>query len=177
MSDPRRLLLVLALLPALGSGCINPGSDDYALPAREIPSAEGWVVSEPFPCTDFDVLWETAKAHACRIGRGWRIDDDHTTYSKKRIVTAWNIELGMHRNDGRRRRRFVEFEEVKDPKGFWKVRVATVRQRNADIDDPSNPANAEWKADAPDLEDAEMVAFRIESQFRAFGPSREFELR
>jgi hypothetical protein len=52
-----------------------------------------------------------------------------------------------------------------------------VKQRNVDIDDPLNPVSAEWRTDAPDVEDAEIVAWRIESEFRSMGPSKEFEMR
>ena len=60
-------------------------------------------------------------------------------------------------------------------KDGWRVRVATVVQRNADMDNPLNPTTAEWRDAAPNIEDAERVAYLIEAQFRDFGASRELE--
>lgn len=170
------LLLVLALgagLPA--SGCLSFSHDDYWAAAADLPkpAKEGWITSAGFRVEDFDVLWETAKGQACK--GGWRIDDDATTYSKRRIVTAWKTDLSISRGTGKRRRRFIEFEEEKDVKNGWLIHVNTVVQKNVDIDDPLNPAAAKWREDEPDTEDAERVAYMVGAQFREFGPSKEFE--
>jgi len=141
----------------------------------DLPGPEGAVDSEGFLCHDFDLLWETAKIQATR--QGYRIDDDATTYRERRIVTSWKTELATTVNDGKRRRRYVDFVEVPGQKNTWKVRVAVVVQKNGSFEDPLNPTAAKWKEDFPDVEDAQRVAYMIESQFREFGPSPEFQNR
>jgi len=166
------LLAAGALAPA---GCMTDSPDDYSLPASDMPSPSGWVQGQPFPCTDFDVLWETAKIHAVR--GGYRIDDDATSQTRRRIVTTWKVELSVRRGDGRRTRRFVEVEPVAGEKDQWRARVATVVQRNVDLDSPLDPANAEWRKSDPDPDDAGQVLWMLEARFRDFGPSKDFEIK
>ncbi len=172
------LLVVLglgALLPA--AGCLSMSHDDYFAAAPDLPDPgkDGWITNGGLRCDDFDVLWEVARNRTAK--NGWRIDDEATNYEKKRIVTSWRLDLGLARGSGKRRRRFVDFEEDKDAKGAWKVHACTVVQRNVDIDDPLNPMSAKWRADDMDIDDASRVAYVIASQFREFGPSKEFERR
>ncbi|MCK6480543.1 MAG: hypothetical protein HUU06_13655 [Planctomycetaceae bacterium] len=168
------LLLLASLLPAV-PGCMSDSPDDYTFPASEMPEPEGFVESGTFVCRDFAVLWETAKIQATK--NGYYVDDDATSFKGRRVVTTWKLDLATLKNSGKRRRRFVEFREAPGVKDGWKVAVSTVVQRNADMDDPLNPARANWRSDEPDLNDAEKVAFLIEGQFKEFGPSREFEVK
>lgn len=171
----RALLAALLAAPGLLPGCMTDSPDDYSFPASNNPDPEGWVESGTFICRDFELLWETAKIHAVR--GGYRIDDDATSLRSRRIVTTWKVDLATTKNAGHRKRRFVAFSEDASVQDGWKARVATVRQRNVDMDEPLNPMRAEWRSHDPDLEDAERVAYMIESQFRDYGPSKEFEVR
>jgi hypothetical protein len=173
MKTPALLLLAAGLL----AGCMTNSPDEYSPRAPDMPSpsAADWSVSESFRCDDFAVLWEVAKGQASK--NGYRVDDDATTYKDRRIITSWKTEMAVMKNDGKRRRRFVEFEEQKGLKATWKVKVATMKQRNVDIDDPLNPMSAEWKKDDPDHDDSDRVAFMIGAQFTTFGPSKEFEAK
>ncbi len=172
---PARLLLpALLLLAATGAGCAwVPG--DYTSSGKDMPEPESWLESEIFLCHDLELLWETAKIQAAK--NGFRIDDDATSFTRRRVVTTWKNDLATAQSEGKRRRRFVEFREIKDAKDAWKVRVCTALQRNVDLDSPLDPASADWRQDAPDEEDAERLAFLIESQFRDYGPSKESEYR
>ncbi len=174
-TNPLRPLLLLAT--ALLAGCMANSPDEYSPTARDLPepSKGDWSRSGDFRCEEFPVLWEVAKSQASK--NGYRVDDDATTFKRRRIRTAWNVEMAVMKNEGKRRRRYVEFEEQKDVKHGWCVRVATVRQRNVDIDDPLNPMGAEWRKDDPDTDDSELVAYMIEAQFNVPGPSKEFERR
>jgi hypothetical protein len=165
----------ILLLAAGLAGCMTDSPDEYTFnaPGLPKPGKAEWSVSESFRCDDFPVLWEVAKSQASK--NGYRIDDDATTFKDRRVVSSWKTEMAVMKNEGKRRRRFVEFEEQKGTKSMWKVRVATIRQRNADIDDPLNPLNAEWKKDEPDMDDSDRIAFMIQAQFTDFGPSKEFE--
>jgi hypothetical protein len=169
------LAALLAALALAAPGCLSDSPDDYGLRAGDMPSPEGWVAGEPFLCHDFDVLWETAKIQAVR--GGYRIDDDATTQSLRRVVTAWKTDLSIRRSDGRRTRRFIELRPEEGQKNAWRARVATVVQRNVDLDDPLNPANAEWRSADPDADDAERVLWLLEARFREFGPSKELDYR
>jgi len=172
------LWMILAAGLAAGvAGCMSDSPDEYSMNAKDLPkpAKADWSLSDPFRCDDFPVLWEVAKIQAFK--NGFRIDDDATTFKDRRIVSLWKTEPAVLKNEGKRYRRFVEFEEQKDTKSMWKVRVATVRQRNADIDDPLNPINAEWKPDEPERDDSDRVAFMIAAQFTDFGPSKEFEAK
>ena len=176
MRSNRRLALAALLLLAFpGAGCIDLASDSFNTEAKDVPKPEGWVESEIFLCHDFDLLWETAKIQV--VKNGYRIDDDATSNTRRRIVTAWKVDLAPSKGEGKRRRRFVEFREVKDAKDAWRVAVATVKQRNDDYDQPLNEAAAAWRSDPPDEEDARQVAYLIEARFSDYGPSKEFEYR
>ncbi len=169
------LPLLLAALLLAAPGCMTDSPDDYGFSAPEMPSPESFVESGTFVCRDFDLLWEVAKVQVCK--GEYRIDDDATSLKRRRVVTNWKLDLGYVKNSGKRRRRFVEFREAEGIKEGWKVAVATVVQRNADMDDPLNPSRADWRKEGSDDEDAERIGFMIESQFRDFGPSPEFEVR
>jgi hypothetical protein len=171
MRLPALLVGLLASLPA----CMADSPDEYSFAARDLPVPEHWYDSGSFRADSFDILWETAKIQACR--GGYRIDDDATSLKNRVVITAWKTDLGVHKNEGKRRRRFVSFVEQPGLTAGWRVRVSTVRQRNVDIDDPLNIMAAEWRADEPDTDDAEKVAYGIEAQFRVFGPSKDFEQR
>lgn len=176
-TTPSRALPLLLAAALAVPGCLSFSPDDYFGAASDLPTPENaaWVRSESFRCDDFDVLWETCKIQI--VKGGYSIDDDATTYKNRQIVTRWKVELGLSRSSGKRRRRFVRFEEVKEMKAGWKVGVATVQQQNVDIEDPLNPAAAKWRKDEPDTEDAETVAYMVMAQFRELGPSKEFENR
>lgn len=170
----RNLLGAILLLAASAAGCVT-GPWDSLASGKDLPDPGNWVDSEIFLCHDFDLLWETAKIQAAK--NGYRIDDDATSYARRRVVTAWKNDLASSQSEGKRRRRFVEFREVKDAKDAWKVRVSTVRQCNIDLENPLDPTSADWRKDGEDDEDAERVAYLIESQFRDYGPSRESQYR
>jgi len=170
-----RPILLLALGALGGTGCLSDSPDDFGFGAKDLPNPGGWMESGDFVCRDFGVLWEVSKTQA--VLNGFRLDDDATSDRRRQIVTRWKLDLATAKYSGFRRRRFLEFLPRKEPKDAWKVRVATVVQRNADMDDPLNPAKAEWRNAAPDLEDAERIAYIIETQFREPGPSKEFEIR
>jgi len=173
MRIPPALLLAAAL--AALPGCMSDSPDDYGLRASDMPAPKGWVTGEPFLCHDFDVLWESAKIQV--VKGGYRIDDDATSQSLKRIVTTWKVDLSIRRNDGRRTRRFLELKPEEKEKNAWRARVATVVQKNVDLDEPLNPANAEWRSSDPDGDDAGRVLWMLEAQFREFGPSKELDYR
>ena len=176
MRSARRVALcALLLCAAPAGGCVDLASDSFTTEAKDVPKPEGWVTSDAFICRDFDLLWETAKIQV--VKNGYRIDDDATSNTHRRIVTAWKVELAPSKGDGKRRRRFVDFEQVKDVKDGWKVKVATVRQRNETFEQPLNEASAEWRSDAPDEDDAGQVAYLIEARFTEYQPSKEFEVR
>ncbi len=160
-------------LAALAGGCV----EYWGGTAPDLPSPAGWVVSEPFECPDPDILWEEVKGFAVGKKRAYRIDDDATTRSSRRIVTTWRTSLAPLRYEGKRRRRFVEILPEGDRHGWWRVRVAVVVQKNSEIDDPLNPAAAKWQSDEPDVEEADIVAYTIASRFGEHGTSREFEDR
>jgi hypothetical protein len=163
-------LAVCAVAPAL-SGCQSV----LGMDAPDLPDPEGWVESRQFECFDEALLWETCKNLAQR--NGYRIDDDATKYKEQLVVTTWKVQLAITRNDGKRRRRYVEMVKVPNRKAGWKVRCAVVKQKNEDIEDPLNPLMARWRTDVPDVEQAKRLAYLIENRFREPGPSPEFEDR
>ena len=166
---------VLLAVAAAAAGCLSDSPDDWSFPASDNPGPAGWVQGEPFPCSDFEVLWETSKIHLQR--GGYRIDDDGTSQSRRRMGTTWKIELAPRKGDGRRTRRFAEFEPVQGETNQWRARVSTVVQVNMDLDNPLDATRAEWRKADPDVDDAERVLWTIEARFREFGPSKDFEIK
>ncbi len=166
-------VVVVAAAALAGAGCqtLFPAW----VPAPDLPEPPTWVSSEPFQCFDFDGLWERCKIQATRSG--YRIDDDATSYTSRRVVTTWKLDLSTGHNSGRRHRRFVSVEEVPETKDHFRVLVCTVVQRNEDTEDPLNPVSAQWRPWEPDLQDAERVAYTIAMGYRESGPSPEFEAR
>jgi hypothetical protein len=75
------------------------------------------------------------------------------------MVTKWNTIMAMLRFDGVRRRAHLEFVPVADSR--WIVRCAVIKQRNADIDDPTNPVMAQWEDAGPDPGRTGRLLYRI----------------
>ena len=117
------------------------------------------------------------RAHCLTQRGGYRIDDDGTSQSRRRMGTTWKIELAPRKGDGRRTRRFAEFEPVQGETNQWRARVSTVVQVNMDLDNPLDATRAEWRKADPDVDDAERVLWTIEARFREFGPSKDFEIK
>src|SRR5690349_6053429 len=103
----------LLLLAAGLAGCMTDSPDEYPPTAKDLPTPRkaDWSVSDAFRCDDFPVLWEVAKSQASK--NGYRVDDDATTFKDRRVVTAWKTEMAVLKNEGKRRRRFIEFDEQK----------------------------------------------------------------
>jgi hypothetical protein len=175
MSDPRRSLrrAVLAVAVALAAplpGCIEPtqlgllrGDPD----AREVGAGD-WVESgSPLTGVAYEALWDRAKSV---IGaEGLAVDDSRTDYATQLIVTRWDTLLAPNRFEGYRHRVWIRFTQPAPEQ--WSVGVAVQKQNNADMDAPTNPANARWEDKPADVTRAGVLLWKIESGFRAPGQS------
>ena len=62
---------------------------------------------------------------------------------------------------------------AQEPEGGWDVSVVVQLQRNIDINNPSNPAEANWEDEAPNVDGANVILDKIESGFREPGGDDE----
>jgi hypothetical protein len=161
MRNGPRLLPAALLVLALGA-CdttrIFRGNPDDA------SSKESEYVTSPTPLkdTDLESLWD-ASDNVLRM-EGWSIDSERTAYESHEMVTHWESHLAPNRFEGKRKRAVVKF--AKAPEGGWNVSVVVQTQRNIDIDNPSNPANANWEDQPADERKAGAILYKIEMGFR-----------
>ncbi len=149
----RRLTAVLVPLAALGLAACH---------SLDVPADEEYLSSEPVTVAEFDDIWERAKI--VLRGEGYALDDQMTARRKREIATRWRVSLAPSRFEGKRRRAFVRLVDLDDDR--WLIRVAVQQQRNADLDAPLNPINADWEAEEVDAGRAEVLLFKIEHAFR-----------
>jgi hypothetical protein len=157
----RALVLVLPALAALGlaSGCetteIFQGD-----PNEATPSAGDMQVTEPLAADSVEDVWDRAKATLDLMG--FAIDEERTHYEDREIVTKWMTHLSPFRFEGYRRRAHVKIE----PSGQkWVVKSAVLLQRNADIDNPQSPAQAQWEKHGIDKSRSALLNHRIRTAF------------
>jgi hypothetical protein len=132
-------------------------------PEAATPESKNYVESEKaLPNADLDSLWD--RAQQVVSGEGLSVDESKTKFASHVIVTRWNTFLSPQRFEGNRKRAWIRFK--KDPAGGWIPGVAVQAQRNADIDAPSNGANARWEEQAYDPALAGVLLWKIESGFR-----------
>jgi hypothetical protein len=170
----RLRLLPVALIALAATGC--PGCDttrifrgdpdDMTSKASEYRDS-----STPLKGTDLDTLWEAAD-NVLRM-QGYAIDTHRTKYENREMYTHWETRLAPNRFQGWRRRAIVKFYDEKED--GWRVAVVVQVQRNDDIENPSNPAQARWKDMPADSDKAGIILYRIESGFR--DPVEEEEKR
>jgi hypothetical protein len=136
-----------------------------------VVDSEEYVETSPIPGTDLDALWERSQGvlgmHA------YEIDSTRTRFADRQIVTRWKESLSPARFQGSRTRAWVRFREANP--GEWTAAVAVQRQRNVDIDHPTEPANAKWEEQPTDTarSAAEVILWKIESGFRLPGAGED----
>lgn len=129
-------------------------------PGSQVPERRDWQETEPLEVPSVDVLWE--RARAVLEYEGYALDEEATRYDRHEMVTQWVVRLAPGRLDGIRRRVHLAFV----PSGTrWVVRAAVLRQRNADIDDPTNPAQAQWERTDPDASRTGTLIWKIRAAF------------
>jgi len=123
----------------------------------------------PLKGTDLESLWEASET-VLRM-RGYLVDTGRTSYEKREMLTHWDTTLAPVRFEGKRHRAIVKFTEA--PEGGWIVAVVVQLQRNVDIDNPSNAAQANWEDMAAPETRSRAILYSIESGFRAEDGSDE----
>ncbi len=151
------LLLVAgaALSACEGSSFFYAGADN------ETVGDPDYAVGKPVAGADIDALWD--RAQQVLATQGYAVDGTRTRFADRVIVTRWNTLLSPVRFEGVRTRAWVRFGQA--PEGGWIVRVAVQKQRNADIDQPSNELVAKWEAQPADSARAGVLLWQIESGF------------
>ena len=131
-------------------------------PDNAVPGKGQWQQTEPLDVPSLQVLWE--RSRATLEMDGYALDPERTRYDEKTLVTRWVTHLAPTRFEGIRRRAHVDFVPSDDK---WVVRVCVVRQWNADIDSPSNVAEAQWESAKPavDVSRGALLLWKIRSGF------------
>ncbi len=83
------------------------------------------------------------------------------------MYSHWDASLAPNRFEGKRHRAIVSFTRAEG--GGWSVGVVVQMQRNIDIVNPSNPAQANWEDQPPDTARANVLLYKIEAAFREPG--------
>lgn len=163
MRTLRTASLVLALsLAGLGAAACETTHLFPGDPEQQFPEDTEWLRGQPFSAPSFDVVWQ--RAQEVLAGEGYRPDEVLTSVSTGEIVTTWITRVAPTRYEGKRRRAHLRIEPVGETQ--WRVAVAVIRQRNADIDDPKNPLSAQWEADGIDTSRSELLLWKMEYPFR-----------
>lgn len=146
------LAAAAALLPACETTRLFPTD-----PESHEPDDEEWQATEPLAAPSFALLWQ--RARATLEVTGWDVDEDRTHFERRELTTKWVTSMGRNQYDGVRRRAVLRFDPVEGSR--WIVRCAVLKQRNADIDDPMNPAQAQWEPMGCDVSRTGLLLFRI----------------
>ncbi len=162
------LVVALAILPlGILAGCEAMTNMPFTPdPENASPGDGDYVTSEPFEVPEFDYVWDRAGRRLDAAGYG--VDGSRTSRTKREIVSQWHTRLAPSRFAGTRMRAWVRFGDGGE--GRQIVRVAIQVQRNEDIRDPTSSVLAQWKDEPADVERARLLAFQIESDFRARDP-------
>lgn len=154
-----RLFLVLAVGTFATTGCettkLFQGDPD-----KYVPERGEWQETEPLAVPSLNVLWE--RVRAVLEYEGYGVDEELTRFDRRELVSTWVARLAPTRFEGVRRRAHVTLVPAGDR---WVVRAAIVRQRNTDIDEPSNPAQAQWESTSADASRTAVLVFKIRAGF------------
>jgi len=161
----RLRLISVALVALCSAGC--PGCDTTRIfrgnPDDATSKASEYIGSAtPLKGTDLESLWEASET-VLRM-EGYIIDTERSSYEKREMLTHWDTFLAPVRFEGKRHRAIVKFAEA--PEGGWIVSCVVQLQRNVDIDNPSNAAQANWEDMAAPETRSRVILYRIESGFR-----------
>jgi hypothetical protein len=140
-------------------------------PDEKTVGSDQFVETTPISDVELDALWERSQVV---LGmQGYQTNAKRSRYAEREIVTHWREQLAPNRFEGSRTRAWVRFREAKPHS--WVVAVAVQRQRNEDIDHPTESESAKWE-DSPSegsRSAAEVLLFKIESGFRQPGAEVE----
>ena len=151
--------LAFALSASL-AGCSTTGlfAGD---PDAAIPAVGDWSATDPIPAPSADLVWD--RLRLVLAGEGYRVDERKTHFDERKLVTEWSTYLAPNRFEGVRRR--VHAEIVPGAGSTWVVRTAVLKQRNADIDNPSNPAMAKWESVSAEPNRSALLVWKVNSAF------------
>ena len=156
----RLLRTVLMASAALASAQCETTKLFEGDPDAKVPSSAEWQETEPLAAPSIEVLWE--RSRALLEYEGYALDEGKTQYARREMVSQWLTHLAPTRFEGIRRRAHVTFV----PSGSrWIVRAAVMRQRNTDIDNPSNPAQAQWERVDADTTRTALIVWKIRAGF------------
>ena len=77
------------------------------------------------------------------------------------MISRWRTMLAPAAREGRRRRAVVRFEPAGP--GRWVVAVAMQQQMNSEIEEPLNPAAADWERDGVDASRGSVLLYQLSS--------------
>jgi len=148
------------LAAPLAGGCETSGIF-AGNPENQTPGAGEWQATEPLEASSLEVVWDHVRTVA--LAEGYAQDDTRTQYDRREFVSRWITFLSSLRYEGQRRRLHVVIDEAGP--GKWVVRACVIRQRNADIDQPDNPAKAEWEDAGVEPSRTGLVLWKIRAGF------------
>lgn len=138
-------------------------------------TAGGHLASDGFPAPDKDIVYQTAVQTVAAYG--FTPDLDMSVPSEGTLISRWNYSMSPFSNQGHRDQVHVHIREVAGRASYYQVETKVNRQKNANMQDPSSIAAADWSGGerVPDLEN--MINRRIEMKFLPVELSPEFRRR
>jgi hypothetical protein len=137
------------------------------LPKESRPEKEQMTASKNLDAIDLNVLWEIVTIEVNRSG--FDIDQLKSSSASGQFESHWVNELAPFRYEGRRKKIVGMIEESPGRPGSYRVLLITWVQRNADLEDPLNPAKAIWQNADPDNGNTGQILYRIERHFIPMG--------
>ena len=138
------------------------------LPKGTPPEKSDMAASRELDALGREILWEVIKVEVSRFG--FDIDAEVSSEAAGTFETHWINELQPFRYEGRRKKLKGVFEESPDRPGKFRVLLVTWMQRNADMEEPLNPAKAIWQNVDPDMGTTGRILKAIERHFREPDP-------
>ena len=129
-------------------------------------------IQETFGNREPDPAWQEARIHSPSDRVLWKLSllslermgfpmSGGLDPASGRIESGWQTHLAPFSRQGYRLRAEVEMTPIEP--AFWRVRARVARQSNEALVAPLDPARAEWKWAADDVEQAQILLQHISS--------------
>ena len=155
-------LLCMTGVACLGVACQSSGGK---------PDTRGFR-SDGFPAPSREAVWEAAQQ--AMIEQRYIPDSRESSRASGVVASRWRNSLTSFSREGFREKATIRVLEVPGRSGVFRTESNVIRQRNDNIEDPSNPIKAEWSDGERNQMAENVLNRRVEMFFLPSGPSDQF---